>query len=296
MSWFDLHMHSLYSDDGEFTPTQLMALCQKQGVTTAAIADHNSTRGIKEGQAAAEKLGINIIPAAEMDCTFRQYSLHILGYGIDPDNPCFHEIEKDIVDQEQAASRKRIHLVQELGIVLDEDKIYQMTSNGVVTGELIAEVALAEPANRSHSLLAPYFPNGSRSDNPFVNFYWDLCAPGKPAYAHINFLPLTEIVKLITDSGGFPILAHPGNNIGMNKEVFMGIIQTGVQGVEAYSSYHTPEITEFYAALAAEHDLLVTVGSDFHGKTKPAIQLGSVSCGGQDQQIYQQFMRRLEKH
>ena len=30
MSIIDLHMHSFYSDDGEYTPTQLVDMCHKQ--------------------------------------------------------------------------------------------------------------------------------------------------------------------------------------------------------------------------------------------------------------------------
>ena len=31
-SYIDLHIHSLYSDDGEFTPTQLVEMCYEAGV------------------------------------------------------------------------------------------------------------------------------------------------------------------------------------------------------------------------------------------------------------------------
>lgn len=40
-SYIDLHMHSLYSDDGEFTPGQLVEMCHEAGVKIMAIADHN---------------------------------------------------------------------------------------------------------------------------------------------------------------------------------------------------------------------------------------------------------------
>ena len=50
MSYIDLHMHSNYSDDGEFTPKELADLCIERGVKYFAIADHNSVRGIEEGK------------------------------------------------------------------------------------------------------------------------------------------------------------------------------------------------------------------------------------------------------
>lgn len=41
MSIIDLHMHSFYSDDGEYTPTQLVDMCHESGIQIMAITDHN---------------------------------------------------------------------------------------------------------------------------------------------------------------------------------------------------------------------------------------------------------------
>ena len=54
--YIDLHMHSKYSDDGEFTPTQLVEQCHKAGIKVMAIADHNSVKAIDEAKEAAAKL------------------------------------------------------------------------------------------------------------------------------------------------------------------------------------------------------------------------------------------------
>ncbi len=42
----DLHMHSYYSLDGEFSIKDLLALCQEQNLTTVSLTDHNSVRGV----------------------------------------------------------------------------------------------------------------------------------------------------------------------------------------------------------------------------------------------------------
>lgn len=82
MSWLDLHMHSNISNDGEFSPKKLMELCLENSIKVAALADHNSVRGIKDASLQADELGIQLIPAIELDCTFRDVDLHLLGYGI----------------------------------------------------------------------------------------------------------------------------------------------------------------------------------------------------------------------
>jgi predicted metal-dependent phosphoesterase TrpH len=48
----------------------------------------------------------------------------------------------------------------------------------------------------------------------------------------------------------------------------------GLDGVEVHYSTHTPRQTREYLALAKQLDLLVTGGSDFHGLTKPDIDVG----------------------
>ena len=42
----DLHVHTVYSD-GEFTPKQILDLCNQKGITTIAITDHNALEGSK---------------------------------------------------------------------------------------------------------------------------------------------------------------------------------------------------------------------------------------------------------
>ena len=47
-------------------------------------------------------------------------------------------------------------------------------------------------------------------------------------------------------------------------------------GIEAYYSTHSPEEMAWYAAVAAQHGLFCTCGSDFHGEIiKPDIALGT---------------------
>lgn len=45
MSYIDLHMHSSYSDDCEYSPKEMVELCLEKGVKYFSIADHNTTKG-----------------------------------------------------------------------------------------------------------------------------------------------------------------------------------------------------------------------------------------------------------
>ena len=287
MSYIDLHMHSYYSDDGEFEPKQLIDLCLEKNIKYFSIADHNSVRGIKEAKEYCVGKNINIILAIELDCTFKEINLHVLGYGIDYDKTVFYDIEDNIIKQEQFASKKRMKLVKELGIDFSDEVINSLSRNGVVNGEMIAEAAMDK--NHENPLLMPYYENGSRSDNPYVNFYWDYCAQGKAAYAEVSFISLQEAINIIEESGGIPILAHPGNNIKENINLLEQIISCGIKGIEVYSSYHSKEQVEFYKKFSLKHKLLLTCGSDFHGKTKPSIVIGGTDCEGIEDKIISQL-------
>lgn len=289
MSYIDLHMHSYYSDDGEFEPKQLIDLCLEKNIKYFSIADHNSVRGIKEAKEYCVGKNINIIPAIELDCTFNEINLHVLGYGIDCDKTVFYDIENNIIKQEQFASKKRMKLVKELGIDFSDEVINSLSRNGVVNGEMIAEAAMKFDKNHENPLLMPYYENGSRSDNPYVNFYWDYCAQGKAAYAEVSFISLQEAINIIEESGGIPILAHPGNNIKENINLLEQIISCGIKGIEVYSSYHSREQVEFYKKFSLKHKLLLTCGSDFHGKTKPSIVIGGTDCEGIEDKIISQL-------
>lgn len=289
MSYIDLHMHSYYSDDGEFEPKQLIDLCLEKNIKYFSIADHNSVRGIKEAKEYCVGKHINIIPAIELDCTFNEINLHVLGYGIDYDKTVFYDIEDNIIKQEQFASKKRMKLVKELGIDFSDEVINSLSRNGVVNGEMIAEAAMEFDKNHENPLLMPYYENRSRSDNPYVNFYWDYCAQGKAAYAEVSFISLQEAINIIEESGGIPILAHPGNNIKENINLLEQIISCGIKGIEVYSSYHSREQVEFYKKFSLKHKLLLTCGSDFHGKTKPSIVIGGTDCERIEDKIISQL-------
>lgn len=276
-SYIDLHMHSMYSDDGEYTPTQLVDMCHEAGVKIMAIADHNWVKANEEAKKHADELGMIYIPAIEIDCTYKGVNLHVLGYGID-NQEVFNQLGEDIEKQEIACSMKKLELTNALGFDLKKEQLDALSTNGVYTGEMFGEALLNDSRYDDHELLKPYRQGGERSDNPYVNFYWDYYAQGKPCYTEIHFPTLEETIQLIHQHGGVALLAHPGNNLKGQFELFDEMVAFGLDGVECFSSYHTTETNEYFYNKAKELNVLYTCGSDFHGKTKPSIHLGENGC------------------
>jgi predicted metal-dependent phosphoesterase TrpH len=274
MKKMDLHMHTTYSDDGEFSVSELIVKVKHARVDVFAIADHNTTEGVIDYVSNHHESELTLISAIEIDCKVDNTHLHILGYGVDPFYRKFKSLKDFYHKQEVENSAILLKKVRDLGIIVDSKRCESLMINGVLTGEMIAEIALNDQRNLNHSLLKPFRKGQPRSDNPFVNFYWDLCSVGKPAYVKMNYITLKEAVDLIKDAGGVAILAHPGNNIHEDERILKSIINHGVIGIETYSSYHNQKQVAFYQSMATKYGLIQTVGSDFHGKTKPSIKIG----------------------
>lgn len=282
----DLHMHSKYSDDGQFSPAELVEICKKHHIKAMAIADHNSAKANEEAEMAAKAAGISYIPAIEIDCTFRGGLYHLLGYGIDYKSPDFKKIEENVRAQSLQASRKRMELTKRLGFEVEEAELRDVMKDSnwpeQWMGEVFAAVLLEKPEYKNHPLLLPYREGGARSDNPLINFQWDYYAYGKTCYVEMTFPTMKEMIETIHKNGGIAILAHPHANLknSVDAEALLdGIIGLGLDGIEAFSSYHTPELADYYAKRAEAAGLLVTCGSDFHGRLKPAISVGSAVFG-----------------
>ena len=109
MNYIDLHIHSNYSDDGQFEPKKIIEFCLEKGIRYFAIADHNSVKSIAETKKYCENKSIDVVSAVELDCNFNGVNLHVLGYGVDYNNPIFNEIEENIIFQEQEASSELPH-------------------------------------------------------------------------------------------------------------------------------------------------------------------------------------------
>lgn len=294
----DLHMHSLYSDDGEFTPRELVKKCSEQGVTVMAIADHNSIKANYEAKQAAKEANIKYIPAIEIDCTFQSNNYHVLGYAIDYENTDFLDIENNINRQNRNASLQMLRAIQNMGFRITESDMIKASEKSyredTWTGEMFAEVLLEKQEYIDHPLLLPYHPNGSRGDNPYVNFYWDYFSQGKPCYVRMDYPELEHVVEIIHRNGGYAVLAHPGVYKDENS-IIDNINKTCLDGIEAFSSYHTPAQALNYYNITRQNKLFTSCGSDYHGKTKPSVYLGRHGCSLSEEEMLHELQMILSK-
>ena len=143
--------------------------------------------------------------------------------------------------------------------------------------------------NKNNKLLEPY----REMDNRLVQFALDWLVSGQ-AYNVPQALPSAEdVISLIVNNGGIPVLAHPAVTLGTNSDdVISKFLSLGIQGIEASTSWHKKEEQDYYLQFCQEKNILATCGSDFHGRSKPNIALGQVENNSNE--VVEQ-LKRLQK-
>jgi 3',5'-nucleoside bisphosphate phosphatase len=270
----DLHIHTVYSSDGELSTGEILNLAKGSGLETIAITDHNVTGGISEALKDAAGAGIRVIPGIEIDCIYKGTDLHVLGYNIKWKDQAYTRLSDEVSGLIRTAFNEMVHNLKSFGIEAEAAEIVKRGGDRLPSAEMIAEYLLGNPAFDDHPKLAPYRSGGNRSDNPYLNFYIDFFAQGKPAYVKIAFMDFSNAIALITGSGGIPVIAHPGHNFRGREEVVIDLLASGAKGIEVFNNYHNESQIAYLSEVAVKRNVLMTCGSDFHGKNKPAIHMG----------------------
>lgn len=288
-------MHSLYSQDGQFSCPELIELAQQAQLTHLALSDHNTTKGVKEMMTLGAKVGIEVIPAIECDTVFEGREVHLLGYGIDVDYPYFQGLESQVKKLMDEALHQRVVLMeQKYHIHIDEAKALKEANGGNAYFNIVTNM-LNDPANAHIEAFRPYQEGGKRSDAPVVNFFSDNARYGTDLFVPVDFVDFKTMVNEIHQAKGLAVLAHPWVQFYENEDLLAKAIAAGIDGIEAYSNYHEPIHNAYFAKYAQEKGLLITCGSDFHGDKKPKIVMGEYGYNGHDiDTIWNKFNEKLK--
>jgi predicted metal-dependent phosphoesterase TrpH len=253
----DLHVHSTYSD-GTCTPAEIACEARSRGIAALALTDHDTIDGLDEFTRECAKFQIRSVRGVELSAC-APITIHILGYRLNR-MEVLEEALSWVLDRRNARNREICEKLRELGID--------------VTIESIESEARGRVISRPH-FAAWLVKNGCVPD---VRTAFDrYLARGGTAYVRREGFPPDECVKIIRESGGLPVLAHPSLT-GLEGEAFDDLIadlkNSGLWGMECMSSHCSPEQTYEYIAAADRHGLFTTAGSDFHGKNRPGVTLG----------------------
>ncbi len=255
----DLHTHSTCSD-GTFSPTELIDYAAKQGLTAIALTDHDTLEGIPEAAEAAKRSGVELIAGIEFSTVFHNRDLHILGLEMDCQNP---RLREEIL-RVQTERRRR-----------NQQMIDRMAADGIdISARQMAETYGDRLWTRAH--FARYLADHGyvkTMKDAFQTHIGEHCKYYVPRDRVSPF----QMVSLIRETGGIPVLAHPFQyrlETEELKQLLLALKEKGLIGVEAIYSTHTAGQERQIRRLAEETGLQISGGSDFHGANKPDIDLG----------------------
>jgi predicted metal-dependent phosphoesterase TrpH len=259
MSRLDLHLHTTHSD-GSCTPTEIIGLAHQAGVTALAITDHDIMTGVAEAVAAGQECGIEVIPGVEISALADNSELHILGYFFDRQDSDLLGHLKALRSARHRRNPLIVERLQTLGIDITYDEVRALAGTDSIGRPHIARVLMDKQI----------VPSAKEAFDRFL-------AEGKPAYVPRELPSPAEAIRWIKAARGLAVLAHP-TWVKAGEQSLIDLVRRlkadGLDGVEVYYSTHTARQTREYLSLAQQLGLLVTGGSDFHGLTKPDIEVG----------------------
>lgn len=253
----DLHTHSLRSD-GALRPAALVQRAAERGVRIQALSDHDTLSGIAEATAEGVRLGVRIIPATELNTESAWGDVHILGYFLEASDAVLEARLSWLRENRGRRIELMVSNLTALGYPVSLERVQAIAQGG----------ALGRPHLAQALFEAGHVPTYDAAFNTLI-------AKDAPGYVERVGLTPLEAVALVRDHGGVPSLAHPGTVVGL-EDALPQLIAAGLAGMECYYGSHDPAWTARCLALANEHDLVPTGGSDFHGRGDHGTDLGGV--------------------
>ena len=242
----DLHVHTIYSD-GLLHPAVIVEKAVELGLKAIAITDHDCIDGIDEAVRAASGKDIEIIPGVEMSAGIEEDEIHILGYFVDRNNIVFSSALDRIRAGRVIRMGKMIDALAEKGFKIDLEQLLKDNEKSTI-GRLHLARAMVEKG---------YVRSLKEAFDKYI---------GDKKSCHVihERLDYKDAIEIIRNAGGVPVLAHPGA-YGRDDHVDK-YVHAGLKGIEAYHSEHKQHEIEKYLKIAEENDLVITGGSDCHGK------------------------------
>ena len=256
----DLHTHTTESD-GSFTPEELILEAKRKGLSAIAITDHDTFSGIDKAIPVALANEIELIPGIEFSTDYNGKEVHVVGLYIDITHPHLNAKLKEFRECRDNRNVLIVENLQKEGFDITMEALKAENTDCVITRANIARFLY------EHGMIPSI-------QTAFEKYIGDDC---KCFVNRFKVSPM-EAVELIKEAGGIAILAHPllyHMSTSVLQKMVDELKSAGLDGIEAiyctYSAAEEREMKEF----ARKNNLLISGGSDFHGSTKPKLELAT---------------------
>lgn len=270
----DLHTHTNYSD-GVWTLKELLKEAEKNKVTILSITDHDTVDAHKELRKNNYKeiFKGRIIPGAEFNAVFEGTKIELLGYKIDID-----KIDTWCKKTYKENPKYKLDLDNEFKILVNSCK-----KNNVKIDDIKYNKAMGWPIDTIYKNIKKYPENKKL----FKEIEWNdkdiffrncTCNPKFPAYLDFSsMLPTAkEVSNTIREANGLVFIAHLFVYPLEEYKEFLDKLREEniIDGVEVYYSKFTSEQIKFLEDYCKKYNLLMSGGTDCHGKKEKGIHVG----------------------
>lgn len=277
----DLHTHTTASD-GTQPPAVNVQLAKEAGLAAIAITDHDTMAGVEEALEEGERLGITVVPGAELSTVADGQDIHMLAYYADLRDDSWQERLASLRSVRDQRNEMIVAKLVSLGISITMREVAALAAeksgSNRSKGKTIGRPHIAELLIRKGVVAS--------MPEAFERYL----ASGSAAYVNPPRFHPFEAIDWIREAGGTSVIAHPG--LYGNDELVEQVIKQGVKGIEVYHSDHGPEEEERYLKLAVKYGLIVTGGSDYHGERQGQIFHGAIGSRTVDASVLEQLKLR----
>lgn len=259
----DLHTHSHYSD-GQLSPKELVRLAKKRGIKNLALTDHNSVKGVEEAVTEGRKIGVNVIPSVEIEVDTGE----ILGYFIDYKNKDLIKELKVNSKNTEARTKDWCEKLEKAGYKISFEEIRRKfpKARGNINAFYLLHLLYKRGYGRPLKLAPKLWNNPKTRPKEFKK------------------IPILKAVRLVRKAGGVPVLAHPWiDDMRSNFKNIKLLVRAGLKGIEVNNGDRKPlrkkRAVKQIKALAKKYNLILTSGSDFHGKELVKLMPGNHNLG-----------------
>ena len=280
---YDLHCHSTCSD-GTYAPTEVVKRAHAAGINVLALTDHDTLAGIDEAREAANAYDIQLINGVEISCEHTLSGgygknkstnkiIHVLGLDF-TDREKMHATLQQLQDSRATRGQRITKKLSEL-LDIDFDELWQA----------VLDKAGGNPqaVGRAHIGQVLF----ERGEVKTVQKAFDkYLADNKPAYVAIEALTMQHGIELIHACGGRAVLAHPTRyhlSATRVRKLIGEFAQLGGDACELPATSEPISTRRMVDRSIAEHNLVTSIGSDFHGSNMPWRCLGDVPILNEDQ-------------
>lgn len=238
----DLHCHSTCSD-GTLAPEAVAAAAAARAVEVFALTDHDTCAGTS----AAAPAGARCVRAAEVSCSDGVRSVHLLAY----DTGGAWAVLEDRLAAVREARRRRLRtmaarLVQRR-IPIDVEPVIAAAGDRSVGRPDLARL-----------MVAGGFVSSMKE--AFNRHLYD----GGPVDVPHRDLPIADAIAIGRAAGARLAIAHPHQHGERAVELVRRFKSAGLDGIEVHYGVYDPAERAKWHAVAVDHGLVETAGSDFH--------------------------------